>query len=110
MAQLGALLILSGCSVREAESPASPIPQDDLVAIIAEALILEPAVKEVPYVFQDSVHRVYYERILTQRGYTPEAFAAAMKALQADPHKMTKYYEQALEYMEKIDANAQGKD
>lgn len=90
------------CRPKEADAPASPIPQAELVDIIAEVLVLEPAVKEVPYVLQDSLHTVYYERVLAQRGYTTADFAAAMKWLQSDPRRMTKGYEQVLEQLEKM--------
>jgi hypothetical protein len=84
--------------------PGSPIPEAELEAIITEALILEPAGRELPEVIQDSIATAYYDKILAQRGYTMEEFISAMAWLQQDADRLAALYNKVMEKLTVIES------
>lgn len=103
-----ATLIIACCWSCSSEPavPPPPIPQDSLVAIIAESLILEPAGRELPRQFQDSMYQIYYGRILDQRGYSMDDFITSMQRLQQDPKQLEAVYEEVVEHLQVIETKA----
>ena len=99
------LLLLSFSCHKEEEAP-PPIPPDQLTEIIAEALILEPAGREMPYITQDSIYKRYYTLILRERGHTMEDFISSMQWLQKDPKRLEETYNKVLEHIEVIETEA----
>lgn len=90
-----------GCS---SEASVSPIPKEDLTEILTEALILEPAGRELPETLQDSMATIYYDKILEQRGYTMEEFMAAMAWLQEDAEELAAVYNEVMEKLTTIES------
>jgi hypothetical protein len=99
------LLVFSFSCAKEEEAP-PPISPDQLMEIIAEALILEPAGREMPYVTQDSIYKKYYTLILKERGHTMEDFISSMQWLQKDPKRLEETYNKVLEHIQVIEAEA----
>lgn len=99
------LLIFSSSCGKEEELP-PPIPPDQLIEIIAEALILEPAGREIPYLVQDSIYQHYYTLILKERGHTMQEFITSMQWLQEDPKRLEETYNKVLEHIQVIEAEA----
>jgi hypothetical protein len=99
---LAALVLLSWSC--QPPDPGSPIPQAELEAIITEALILEPAGRELSEVIQDSVATVYYNKILSQHGYTMEEFISAMAWLQQDADRLAAMYNKVMEKLTVIES------
>ena len=97
------LLVLVACSPDDG-APPPPIAREDLVEIIAESLILEPAGRELPNVEQDSVYQMHYGRMLQRRGYTLDDFTASMQALQRNPKELEAVYEEVLEQIQIIES------
>lgn len=100
------ILLIFSFSCAKEEEPPPPIPPDQLKEIIAEALILEPAGREMPYIAQDSIYKKYYTLILAERGHTMEEFISSMQWLQKDPKRLEETYNKVLEYIEIIEAEA----
>lgn len=96
------ILGISACSTEVAES-SGPIPQEALVEIIAESLIIEPAGREFAKIIQDSIYDLHYGKILEQRGFTQEEFISSMQFLQKDPKKLEAVYEEVLEHLQIIE-------
>ena len=89
-------LSIVSCQEEEVEAP-PPIPPETLRTIIAELLILEPAGKEIPYVEQDSIYSIVYDRILKLHGHELSEFVESMRWLQRDPDRQAEQYELILE-------------
>lgn len=100
------LPLIFAFSCAKEEEPPPPIPPDQLKEIIAEALILEPAGREMPYIAQDSIYKRYYALILKERGHTMEEFISSMQWLQKDPKRLEETYNKVLEHMEVIETEA----
>ncbi len=96
------ILSISACSSEPVES-STPIPQEALVEIIGESLIIEPAGREFPNITQDSIYELHYGKILDQRGFTKEEFISSMQLLQQNPKKLEAVYEEVLEYLQIIE-------
>lgn len=99
------LVVLVASCGKEEELP-PPIPQDQLIEIIAEALILEPAGREMPYIVQDSIYKQYYTLILVEKGYTMEEFVSSMQWLQKEPKRLEETYTKVLEQIQIIETEA----
>jgi len=87
----------SSCRGAEPEDSSPPIPEEDLVEIITDILLVDPAIREAPQSEQDSLARHYYLRILEPRGYTLAEFTESMQWLQADPKRLQATYEKVLD-------------
>lgn len=74
-----------------------PIAQDTLTSIIAEVLLVEPALREAVHTLHDSLATHYYERILVNYGYELADFETSMRWLQEDPGRLEIAYEQVVE-------------
>lgn len=96
-------LFLFACTASEEETP-PPIPPEELKEIIAAALILEPAGRELPYSVQDSVYNKYYTKILSEKGYSIDAFISSMQWLQKDPKRLQETYTEVLERIQVIES------
>ncbi len=96
-------LIIFFFSCGEEEELPPPIPPDQLTEIIAEALILEPAGREIAYLIQDSIYKHYYTLILKERGYTMGEFITSMQWLQKDPKRLEETYTKVLEHIQIIE-------
>lgn len=99
------LVVLVGSCGKEEELP-PPIPQDQLTEILAEALILEPAGREMPYLVQDSIYKQYYTLILGEKGHTMDEFISSMQWLQKDPKRLEETYTKVLEQIQIIETEA----
>jgi hypothetical protein len=91
------VLSLTACQSDAAAEIGPAIPVTDLVEILPEILLIDPAVREAPEEEQDSLARVYYGRVLEARGYTLDDFRQSMQWLQQDPKRLQSTYEQVLE-------------
>jgi hypothetical protein len=100
------ILLIFSFSCSEEEEVLPPISPDQLIEIIAEALILEPAGREMPYVEQDSLYEKYYSLILKERGHTMQDFISSMQWLQKDPKRLEETYNKVLEHIQVIEAEA----
>ena len=96
------LLLLAGCGSANSEQP-PVIPEAELATIITEALILEPAGREIPTMLQDSTYQVYYDKILAHHGYQMADFISSMQWLQRDPKRLQKAYTTVLERIQVIE-------
>ena len=97
-------MLVSSCGEEEELPP--PIPTDQLTEIIAEALILEPAGREMPYLMQDSIYERYYTFILQEKGYNMEDFISSMQWLQKEPKRLEETYNKVLEHIQIIETEA----
>ena len=95
-------LLVVACGRDNAEL-APVIPEETLTTIIAEALILEPAGREVPLVKQDSVYQKYYAKILAHHGYDMADFISSMQWLQKDPKRLQRTYTAVLEKIDTLE-------
>ncbi len=91
---LFALLLLGACGKEETWEP--PIAGEELPAVVADLLILEAAIKELPNRSRDSLSVIYYERVLGTYSYTLDEFQQSLRWMQEDPTRMTEVYNEAL--------------
>lgn len=90
-----AMVFLFACSQEEETPP--PIPLEDMKEIIAAALILEPAGRELSYSQQDSIYNKYYTKILNEKGYSMDDFITSMQWIQKDTKRLQETYTEVLE-------------
>lgn len=102
------LLTNSACQNND-QNNQPPIEKDELVEIIMEALLVEPALKEFPKIKQDSFAMQVYEKILSEKGYSTSIFLESMQWLQAEPKRLEEIYEKTLEELVKKEANSDTK-
>lgn len=99
---LAQLFLLPSCQ-GEGETELPPIVEKEMVDILTEALILEPALREVPKKSRDSVELQVYERILENKGYSIDDFTESMMWLQAEPKRLTKTYEEVMAELTRLE-------
>jgi len=90
----------------EDDTSQPPIIEEELIQILAQAMVLEPAIREIPKIKRDSFELIVYERILSEKGYTIDAFVKSMQYIQAEPKKLTKVYEQVMEALVTLETEA----
>ncbi|PSR13440.1 MAG: hypothetical protein DA408_19385 [Bacteroidetes bacterium] len=100
---LPVLLLLVACGSANDEQPPA-IPETELTMIITEALILEPAGREMPTALQDSIFQASYTKILAGHGYQMADFIKSMQWLQRDPKRLQQAYTTVLERIQVIEA------
>ncbi|MEM1214132.1 MAG: DUF4296 domain-containing protein [Bacteroidota bacterium] len=96
------VVVLGACRQEEVETT-SPIPEEQLIEIIAEALLVEPAAREMSPSYQDTAFHRIYDLILEGTGYDQAEFIESLQWLQEDPKRLKKTYEAVLKRLETIE-------
>lgn len=99
----GLCLFLFSCQNKKNDD-LPPIKKEALIEIIAEALIIEPALRELPKVNQDSVRTLAYEQVFSARGYTLAEFTHSMQWLQRDPLRLADVYKEVMVELDRKEA------
>ena len=81
-----------------------PIGREALIEIITEALIMEPALRELPRMRQDSLRNKAYEQVFKNKGYTLDEFTKSMQWLQRDPLRLVDVYEEVIVELDRKEA------
>lgn len=95
-------LVIGSCQKEEVD-PGPIIPLPELTDIITEALLLEPAGRELAPAYQDTLFQRVYGQLLTRKGYDVDAFTQSMHWLQQDPQRLQTVYKEVLEKLQELD-------
>ncbi len=94
--------VLFSCQKRTPDAP--PIERDALIEMIVDALIIEPALRELPRMRQDSIRSLAYEQVFKAKGYTLAEFTSSMQWLQRDPLRLVDIYKEVMVELDRKDA------
>lgn len=95
--------VVFSCQTNTSED-VPPIERAALIEIITEALIIEPALRELPRMKQDSLRNLSYEQVFMDKGYTLDEFTKSMQWLQQDPLRLADIYEDVIVELDKKEA------
>jgi hypothetical protein len=97
--------LMSSC--QNDNPPELPLPEEQLVKVLADVHIAEAAGQQLRGETKDSVMQVYYEQICTMHGVNQEDFKTSMELLRNEPGRLHLVYEKVMEQIERIDAQTE---
>lgn len=93
------LVILAWLQACKPSQEPLPIPEDELVELLADLHLAENAAQELPAESKDQLKARYYERIFKDHNTTQQAFEASIKILNQTPARLTEIYAQVHEVL-----------
>lgn len=99
------LLVAASCAP---QAPEPPLPEETLVALLADLHLAESIVEEADYHARDSLTVNYYERIARQYDLERAQLDTVLQFIRDQPLLMERLYQQVYEDISVRDAERQG--
>lgn len=102
------LLTLFVASCAEEEVIPIPLPEEKLIDVLIDVHVAEAMMDKLTAIDQDTVGKVYYRMIFREHEVSKEDFDKSMEILREDPERLNSIYEQILDKLNVLEAEARG--
>ncbi|MCB0632566.1 MAG: DUF4296 domain-containing protein [Saprospiraceae bacterium] len=99
-------IVFAGCAREEVEP--IPLATDKLIDVLIDVHVAEAMMDKLTAADQDTVGKVYYRMIFREHGISKEDFDKSMDILREDPERLNAIYEQILDKLNVLEAEARG--